>query len=210
MRGDNQIDREDCYICGEEDDLERHHIVPRRYGGSDDPANLVDLCHSCHQALEHLYNRDFYRELGARGNNGPRPADGHISSTVSEDIVERLNTIESQVHLLKDDLEWGHYTYNYDHASEADSETDTSADEEWDVSAVETGASDEQRERTKIVIQIIRELGDNSEHGIPVEDVVEEGVQAGIDSSDVRDEIRKLREQGDVYEPESGCLRSLL
>jgi len=61
-----QIERDDCYICGRGhgDILERHHIVPRRFGGTDSADNLVDLCPSCHRALEKLYGTRFYEQLG--------------------------------------------------------------------------------------------------------------------------------------------------
>lgn len=45
--------------------LERHHIVPRKFGGSDRSENLVTLCPTCHQAIEKLYNKRFYENLGA-------------------------------------------------------------------------------------------------------------------------------------------------
>ena len=61
-----QVGRGDCYICGRghSDILERHHIVPRRFGGSDGADNLVDLCPSCHRSLEKLYGKRFYDTLG--------------------------------------------------------------------------------------------------------------------------------------------------
>jgi len=61
----NQTNRESCYICGEPVGhlLETHHIVPRRYDGSDNVENLVDLCPSCHQALEKIYDERFYDRL---------------------------------------------------------------------------------------------------------------------------------------------------
>jgi len=60
-----QIEREDCYICGRghTDILEQHHIVPRRFGGSDGVDNLVDLCPSCHRSIEKLYGKRFYETL---------------------------------------------------------------------------------------------------------------------------------------------------
>jgi len=66
MSKENQIDRDGCYICdgGNADVLERHHIVPRRFGGSDSAENLVDLCPSCHEVLERLYDKRFYDVLG--------------------------------------------------------------------------------------------------------------------------------------------------
>lgn len=61
----NQTNRESCYICGEPVGhlLETHHIVPRRYDGSDNAENLVDLCPSCHQAVEKIYDERFYDRL---------------------------------------------------------------------------------------------------------------------------------------------------
>ena len=60
-----------CYICGQSNSavLQKHHIVPKRYGGGDSDSNLVTLCASCHQALERLYNKRFYTELGVEPKN---------------------------------------------------------------------------------------------------------------------------------------------
>jgi len=54
-----------CKFCGETDTdaLESHHIVPRRFNGSDDEENLVTLCASCHRKIESLYNKDFFQKL---------------------------------------------------------------------------------------------------------------------------------------------------
>jgi len=62
---ETQTGRDDCYICGEgnPDILETHHIVPRRHGGGDESENLVDLCPSCHRAIEKLYDKRFYNAL---------------------------------------------------------------------------------------------------------------------------------------------------
>lgn len=56
----------ECFICGDDrpNSIETHHIVPRRYGGSDRDENLVDLCASCHSAIEKLYDDRFYQALG--------------------------------------------------------------------------------------------------------------------------------------------------
>ncbi|WP_242695431.1 HNH endonuclease [Halomontanus rarus] len=54
-----------CFICSEGNDckLQKHHIVPRRYGGSDSEENLVTLCANCHRAVEALYDDRFYDRL---------------------------------------------------------------------------------------------------------------------------------------------------
>ena len=34
--------------CGSRKDLQHHHLVTRKEGGSDDPANLITLCCGCY------------------------------------------------------------------------------------------------------------------------------------------------------------------
>lgn len=60
------MSRDVCYICGNKnrDVLEEHHIVPQRFGGSDDDENTVQLCSNCHTSLERLYDQRFYDKLG--------------------------------------------------------------------------------------------------------------------------------------------------
>jgi hypothetical protein len=57
---------ESCFICDESNPvvLQRHHIVPRRYAGSDDDENLVTLCANCHVALERIYTDEVFTQLG--------------------------------------------------------------------------------------------------------------------------------------------------
>lgn len=54
-----------CYFCGGGSEvIEQHHIVPRRFGGGDESENLVEVCPTCHEKLERLYDKRFYDELG--------------------------------------------------------------------------------------------------------------------------------------------------
>jgi len=59
------MSKKSCYFCSENngDMLEEHHVVPRRFGGSDADENLVTVCASCHNGLESLYDSRFYDEL---------------------------------------------------------------------------------------------------------------------------------------------------
>lgn len=41
----------ECAICGNPENLEIHHIIPRAEGGTNDIANLLPLCHECHCAI---------------------------------------------------------------------------------------------------------------------------------------------------------------
>lgn len=72
-----QHNRSTCYFCHEPDEhiLESHHIVPRRHGGSDDPENLVQVCPTCHQKLERLYDSRFYGAIGVEGDGGDDETD---------------------------------------------------------------------------------------------------------------------------------------
>jgi hypothetical protein len=40
-----------CVACGTKDDLQHHHLVPRKVGGGDDEHNLVTLCTACHHKI---------------------------------------------------------------------------------------------------------------------------------------------------------------
>lgn len=55
-----------CFICGggNEYTTEEHHAVPRRLNGSDQPENLYWLCGTCHNAVEEIYDDEFYQRLG--------------------------------------------------------------------------------------------------------------------------------------------------
>lgn len=54
-----------CYICDHdnEDVLQRHHVVPLRYGGPDTADNTVLVCPTCHTALERIYDNRFWETV---------------------------------------------------------------------------------------------------------------------------------------------------
>ena len=37
-----------CQVCGDRQQLDIHHIIPRSRGGSDSQDNLITLCRTCH------------------------------------------------------------------------------------------------------------------------------------------------------------------
>jgi len=51
-----------CFICGFDHapSLQDHHALPPRLGGNDDLENLYVLCANCHQAVEKIYDREFW------------------------------------------------------------------------------------------------------------------------------------------------------
>lgn len=44
---DVMVEESACVYCESEDDMTVDHIIPRRYGGTDQPRNLVPACRSC-------------------------------------------------------------------------------------------------------------------------------------------------------------------
>ena len=47
-------DIKSCEVCGTDRNLDRHHVIPRRMGGTKNPEihdekNLITLCRQCHQ-----------------------------------------------------------------------------------------------------------------------------------------------------------------
>jgi hypothetical protein len=45
--------RKACELCSSSENLQCHHILARRYGGSNDDSNLMLLCRDCHLKIVH-------------------------------------------------------------------------------------------------------------------------------------------------------------
>jgi hypothetical protein len=59
-------DRDCCRLCQATDDLEEHHLIPRRKGGSDRDENLVTLCRPCHRTIEEIYDEGVWQRLNCQ------------------------------------------------------------------------------------------------------------------------------------------------
>ncbi len=81
-----------CYFCDENGITESHHIVPRRFGGSDSEENLVDVCPTCHSKLESLYNKRFYQEISLFTPPDERYEQGVIDATISVRSLDYTET----------------------------------------------------------------------------------------------------------------------
>jgi hypothetical protein len=193
--------REDCYFCDESDDvLETHHIVPRRHGGSDDGHNLVDVCPTCHQKLERLYDDRFYTAIGAAEVD-------EIVQYIVENISQELGELSRQVsenilnsaHQIRDD--YGAGVTAEDIAEQADQEAAKNFTP--DIYAEPRDADD----RVDIVAGIIAELEQECNEGAPIESVLDRAEEIGLEQSKAEHAIEKLRRQGDIYEPMAGYLR---
>lgn len=50
-----------CVLCNDARTIHLHHFIPRGKGGSDNEANLVCLCPTCHRVVhgDYAYSYDF-------------------------------------------------------------------------------------------------------------------------------------------------------
>jgi DNA replicative helicase MCM subunit Mcm2 (Cdc46/Mcm family) len=151
MTDNPQYDRVTCYFCLSEERqiLEEHHIVPRRFDGSDDDENLVRVCPTCHQKLERLYDDRFYDELE----------------------VER-----------------------------SDSGDSTGA-------VIHTRIKGEDGSEVLSVLDVIEDIEDTHRGGAPAGAVLDRCSFRFDEPADkIRFEIEKLKQKGEVYEPEPDTL----
>jgi hypothetical protein len=74
MNDRDKVNTSRCFFCPKRTDIEVHHILPRRFNGSDARENLVAVCDACHEKLELLYDKSFYSALGIDDADGERYA----------------------------------------------------------------------------------------------------------------------------------------
>lgn len=70
-----------------------------------------------------------------------------------------------------------------------------------DIDLVASGVGHSQRERIRIVLDIIRVLSADHREGAPHEEIVTEAAQRGITETDVENTIRSLKVRGTIYSP---------
>jgi hypothetical protein len=279
-----QVGRETCYFCGSEGPIETHHVVPRRFDGEDADENLVDLCPTCHQRLERLYDDDTWTEIREYDPNGESfdteldddegvALVGYIVYSLPETTVQY-----TQVRSKLEDLGIGESEAEY-HIDNAHTKNEIVIDRTMDGEprglcagrAVNEWAKDgdrepsdiievtkwchmceseyipvlenedgheqcsrcgalygnrrsdysgftlrdekdreekeRQRERIRHIKKVIHEVWDEYGHGAP-EDVVKERVDEEIVDPEIVDrDVERMKQKGDVYEPEEGVLR---
>ncbi len=60
-----------CQLCGTENSISPHHIVPKSQGGTDHISNLIILCFNCHRSLHDKPNTVFVRYMMVNGEQIP-------------------------------------------------------------------------------------------------------------------------------------------
>jgi replicative DNA helicase Mcm len=71
---------------------------------------------------------------------------------------------------------------------------------EFDVDVIETGISQSQRDRIKLLRELI-DMHDTSEEGAPVESVIEDATSERLDAQKARDTLEHMLKDGEAYHP---------
>ncbi|MCJ7478602.1 MAG: minichromosome maintenance protein MCM [Candidatus Nanohaloarchaeota archaeon QJJ-7] len=79
---------------------------------------------------------------------------------------------------------------------------------EFDIDRVETGMASSERDRIMTIRRIISSMQDDDEP-VPVEDVLAEAEEQGIDESEAQEALNRLEQQGEVYRPQQGGVSTL-
>jgi len=79
---------------------------------------------------------------------------------------------------------------------------------ELDADMIETGTSKSQRDRIKNIKQLIATIEEEYDEGAPVDIIIERAEEEGLETSKAEHEIEKLKQKGEVYEPQQNHLRT--
>jgi len=79
---------------------------------------------------------------------------------------------------------------------------------ELDADVVETGTSKSQRDRVKDLLDIVAEIESEYDEGAPVDVVIDRAEEVGISEGKAEHEIDKLKQKGELYQPQNDHLRT--
>ncbi|WP_459193588.1 minichromosome maintenance protein MCM [Halosimplex sp. J119] len=79
---------------------------------------------------------------------------------------------------------------------------------EFDADMIEAGTTKSQRDRIKNLKTLIEDLEDEYDEGAPVDVVIDRAEEVGMDETKAEHEIEKLKQKGEVYEPQTDHLRT--
>ena len=78
---------------------------------------------------------------------------------------------------------------------------------EFDIDRIESGITSSQRSRIRDVLDIIDSLSTKIHDAVPLEDIMAEAEEKGI--KDVEEIIRKLKQEGELFEPKAGHIQKI-
>lgn len=147
--------------------LERHHVVPRSCGGTDDPENLVFLTTRehfvCHMLLVRIYkhNPDFRKKMvyalwwmsKSRHNLNDCRVTSHTYEFARQQFIkENPNKCEIRKRQFSENHKNGKYNYDYDRVSNTMKNTLSSLSKEEMIARMKKSAlSCDQEERSKSI-----------------------------------------------------------
>lgn len=79
----------------------------------------------------------------------------------------------------------------------------------FDIDRIATDTPAKQRNKILIVKEILTELEEQVGKIIPIEDVVQKGIEKGYEQSDIEEVIQKLKRSGDLFEPRRGFISKI-
>lgn len=77
----------------------------------------------------------------------------------------------------------------------------------FDIDMIATGTTHTQRDRIKIITEIIKELSREYPDGVPLEEIISQAENMGIEEDKVEYVIHRLNVRGDLFEPRAGKFR---
>ena len=80
---------------------------------------------------------------------------------------------------------------------------------QFDIDRMSTGLSSSQRSRIVVIREIISELDKKLGKNIPMEEIIAEAAEKGIDETHVQESIEKLKREGELFEPKTGYLSKI-
>ncbi len=78
-----------------------------------------------------------------------------------------------------------------------------------DSDIISVGMGKSQRDRIKILKEIIKELQDEMKSAVPIKDIVEKAMEAGMKKDDIEDMIFKLKSVGEILEASGERYRAI-
>jgi len=78
-----------------------------------------------------------------------------------------------------------------------------------DSDIISVGMGKSQRDRIKVLMEIIRDLQEEMKSAVPTEDIVNKAVESGMKEGDVEDMLKRLKSTGDILEASNERYRIL-
>lgn len=126
------------------------------------------------------------RKIGAGVRIATAFARAELSETVTRRHAKRAKELSKSVIGLNYDPETG----------------------EFDAGKTDTGQPKSQRDRIRTMKELVDDVAEEYDEGAPIDVVVERAEDIGISESKAEHEIEKLKQKGELYEPQTGHVRT--